>query len=384
MSVPPKRLAVFQMHHTDVVEGLERWNAVERMRDAGVADRVALAAADVPENEVLRPWAERWGVPLFLGAERDVARRLLDCADAEGCGTLARGLTWWFFQDLGLVRAQFELLEESACELVDLPRDFDLRFGADVFTRGFLEHVLTRMEELDPGTPLRQSPWGFVETHPEDFEVCTFEEVPVYDRATFDEVAAGVRALWPERWDGAATPLHPYRVATRRLGAGDRVLDVACGLGAGSALLADHGCEVLGVDADAGAVEAARRRYGDRVRFEAGDALALDLEPGSFDAVVSVHTMEHLADDRAFLAAARSWLRKEGELILEVPLLARRPFLGIEDPLSPCHEREYALDGLMELVAESFAPLQVFGVSRGAYVEAERARSAVLVRARPL
>jgi SAM-dependent methyltransferase len=379
--VKRRRLCAIQMHHTDVIadreETLARHNAVVPLRDSGLFHRVVLAAADVPENDVLAAWAERWEVGLFRGDPEDVGARLAAAAQAERCSVVARALAWWFFVDLDLVTAQLRLLSRSGAEYVNLPPDFDIRFGADVSTTDFLR----RASQLVPST-FRRNPWGFAEAFPERFRIETFEDVPTYDRDVFERVRKGVRELWPAQHDGAATPLPPYGIALSNLPTGGRALDLATGLGAGAAVLAERG-SVLAVDVDRDALARARERYGTRVEFVEADAFALDLEPASFDLVVSVHTMEYVEDDAGFLARIARWLKPDGTLVLEVPLLARRPFLGIPEPLSPGHVREYDVRGLIALVGELFRVREAYGVNRGAYLELDRARSAVLVVAEP-
>jgi hypothetical protein len=85
---------------------------------------------------------------------------------------------------------------------------------------------------------------------------------------------------------------------TRRLAdalslyAGERVLDVAAGIGTTALLLAaERDVDVLGVDLGASQVAKARGRadaagLGGQVRFEVGDAERLAVEDGGFDAVV--------------------------------------------------------------------------------------------------
>ncbi len=93
---------------------------------------------------------------------------------------------------------------------------------------------------------------------------------------------------------------HPGGAAlTRRLAdaltlrEGERVLDVASGIGTTALLLAaERGVEVTGVDLGDAQVARARTRaaaagLADRTRFEAGDAERLPVEPGTFDAVIS-------------------------------------------------------------------------------------------------
>jgi SAM-dependent methyltransferase len=336
--------------------------------------------ADVPENAVLDRFAEHWGVEIFRGAERDVARRILDCARAHDATTIARALVWWFFLDLDLVRAQVETLEDSDADYVDLPRDFDIRFGADVFRPSFLEKAgdllaaddgLRRAHELNP--------WSLAEARPDAFSIQTLTDVPAYDATAFRELRARMRELWPDRWDGAGTPLFPYHVAAKHLELeGGAALDVACGLGAGTVLLAEKG-PVTAVDTSEEAIERTRERCGDDVELVHGDALALDLPADRYRVVVSVHTMEHVADDRAFLERIARWLAPGGRLVLEVPLRMRRPFSAVDEPLSPDHVREYDAEGLLALVRERFVVTAAFGVSRGAYVPVERARNAMLI-----
>lgn len=105
--------------------------------------------------------------------------------------------------------------------------------------------------------------------------------------------------------------------------AGRRVLDVACGEGYGSWLLAEAGAdEVVGVDISADAVGKARETFRhERLRFEtgAGEALADALPAGHFDLVVSIETIEHVADPEAFLRALRRVATPDAVFVLTCP-----------------------------------------------------------------
>jgi len=368
------------MHHTDADEKLLETSAVPRVVESRLFDRVVLAVADVPENDVLGRWADRWGVEVFRGAERNVARRILDCARANDARVIARALVWWFFMDLDLVEAQLRALEESEADTVDLPRDFDIRFGASVFRTSFLEKTVALLDRDETlRRELQMNPWSLADVRPEEFTAQTLQEVPVLDRAVFDELRERMRAVWPNRWDGAGSSLFPYRLAVRHLAeSGGEALDVACGLGAGTALLAEAG-RVVGVDTSAEAIERTAERCGEGVELVQGDALELDFPANRFDVAVSVHTMEHVADDRRFLERIARWLKPGGRLVLEVPFRTRYPFRDVEEPLSPDHMREYDAAGLLELVREHFTVIATFGVSRGAYLPLERARNAGLI-----
>ena len=91
----------------------------------------------------------------------------------------------------------------------------------------------------------------------------------------------------------------------RQFVAGLDVLDVACGTGYGSQMLADAGAKsVLGVDISREAIEFARGHHAsDRTRFELGDAQNLyDIPREKFDAIVSFETVEHVPNADAFLS----------------------------------------------------------------------------------
>ena len=113
-----------------------------------------------------------------------------------------------------------------------------------------------------------------------------------------------------------------YAFAARRL-AGGRVLDLACGVGYGTRILADEApapVEALGVDVSESAVDYARRTYGDdRVRFAVDDAMAFQDRDG-FDAIVSFETVEHLPDPQGFVDRLVPQLRPGGLLFASVPV----------------------------------------------------------------
>ncbi len=104
---------------------------------------------------------------------------------------------------------------------------------------------------------------------------------------------------------------------------GRRVLDAACGEGYGSFLLAEAGAaEVVGIDIAEEAVAAARATFRhDRLRFAtgAGEALAALLPAAHFDLVVSIETIEHVADPEAYLHAIRRVATPDAVIVVTCP-----------------------------------------------------------------
>jgi SAM-dependent methyltransferase len=103
----------------------------------------------------------------------------------------------------------------------------------------------------------------------------------------------------------------------RRLGPGSRVLDLGCGPGVPTATsFVDHGHLITGIDISPRQVEWARVNVPGG-RFLVGDALEIEFEPGSFDAVVALFSLTHIPRDRwrSLFGRVGGWLRPGGWLL---------------------------------------------------------------------
>lgn len=95
---------------------------------------------------------------------------------------------------------------------------------------------------------------------------------------------------------------------------GERILDLGCGDGVFTAKVAASGAAVVGVDAAADMVEAARRRGFDA---RVADAHVLDLGE-TFDAVVSNAALHWMKEPDRVLAAVARLLRPGGRFVAEM------------------------------------------------------------------
>ncbi len=141
---------------------------------------------------------------------------------------------------------------------------------------------------------------------------------------TLDHAAGLYDILSPMVTLGREPRMHRNVVALLEPGSGCRVLDVGCATGALTTRIARTcaplGGEVVGIDAAAKMIEAARRKHGQEpnLSFEAVLAEELPYEDGSFDRVVSTFFFHHVnreLKERA-LAEMHRVLRPEGRAVV--------------------------------------------------------------------
>lgn len=120
------------------------------------------------------------------------------------------------------------------------------------------------------------------------------------------------------RWD----PSHLKRIdRLLPLSAGDRVLEVGCGRGHLTGRLADRGIDVIGIDANPRAAEVAGS---DRIMTMRAESLEFD--DATFDAVVSIHAIEHLPQLDAAVAEMARVLKPGGQALYIYPA---EPVMGL-------------------------------------------------------
>jgi 2-polyprenyl-3-methyl-5-hydroxy-6-metoxy-1,4-benzoquinol methylase len=149
-----------------------------------------------------------------------------------------------------------------------------------------------------------------------------------------------------------------YRFASQFV-AGRRTLDIACGTGYGSAILADAGAAmVVGIDASGEAVCAAQRQFSrPGLWWFQADGTRLPLADESFDVISTFETLEHIPANERFVAELARVTRPRGRLILSTPnLLVTRHY-----PRNPYHVREFEPDELVDLLRGYYRRVDLLG-----------------------
>jgi SAM-dependent methyltransferase len=152
-----------------------------------------------------------------------------------------------------------------------------------------------------------------------------------------------------------------YQWIADRVG-GLRVLDMACGEGYGSDLLAAQARSVVGVDANPEAHEHARLRYRrPNLSFERGMVETFG-SPADYDAVVFLQTIEHVQDPGAVLSHFRQLLAPGGTVYVSTPNVLTLASPGQTKSDNPWHVREYRAGEFEGLCRSVFSGVEVLGV----------------------
>jgi 2-polyprenyl-3-methyl-5-hydroxy-6-metoxy-1,4-benzoquinol methylase len=119
-------------------------------------------------------------------------------------------------------------------------------------------------------------------------------------------------------WDGIDSAFRDWLVASLPGAPGGRAVELGCGAGRHTLLLADRSSEVLAVDVADGMLEIARRdRSRPNITYERRDVLAVVPElSGRYDAVVSIHTLHHVGEPDLVLPRVRSLVAPGGVAVM--------------------------------------------------------------------
>ena len=179
-----------------------------------------------------------------------------------------------------------------------------------------------------------------------------------------------IRDYYEDLWERLPAELDPpsferrLRFLLSKVRAGDRALDVGCGVGEFTAAMATAGAHAIGVDVAEAALRRARARHpGVEFRLVPFDG-PLPFEDGSFELVWASEVIEHVADTARWLSEIRRVLVPRGRLLVTTPSHGRlRMALGgverFSEPLGD-HLHLYTKRSLGSLLEEfGFGEVQV-------------------------
>lgn len=155
----------------------------------------------------------------------------------------------------------------------------------------------------------------------------------------------------PHSYDPVEVAIHVARYSIAfSFAEGRRVLDSSCGEGYGSWLLLQHGAShVTGVDISPEAIQQAQASFNSPLlSFVECDAhhLINYFPHHSFDLIVSLETVEHIADPKSYLLALRTLAAEDAVIILSCP----NDYWYYPDTAgNPYHLRKYSFSEFQQL-----------------------------------
>ncbi|HEY5743330.1 MAG TPA: glycoside hydrolase family 99-like domain-containing protein [Terrimicrobiaceae bacterium] len=153
---------------------------------------------------------------------------------------------------------------------------------------------------------------------------------------------------------------------------GKRVLDIACGEGYGSEILARSAAHVVGVDLSEDAVIHASRKYSlKNLEFLTGSCDRIPVSEGEIDLVVSFETIEHHDRHQEMMREIKRILSPEGILIISSP--DKYVYSDVPGYRNEYHVKELYARDFDALLKEHFANVQMFGqrVAYGSIIAGE-------------
>ncbi len=343
--------------------------------EAGFIDEVVLACPDGADAVSLEQAAETWGVQIYKGSDMNVAARLLGAAQSVNATIIVRVLLRQFYLDVEQLDRMVTLLKTNRADYIDLPPDYNYALAADVATVQALSKAVVQIENIKDDrerSSMQFSPWVYMEEHPHLFNLQSIDGGPDYELARVEGIRSKYARLIGEnqthfKWN---YPASSYGFMGKYLAETDTVLDIACGKGQGVRRLKEYCATAVGVDLTPDHIDIANRENGhiEGIEYREGDAETY-VRPDHFDAIISLHTLEHLPNPDAFFECSLTNLKPNGKLLLEVPLLLQHP---LNMPLMPWHHKEYAFQELVDAVVKhGFHIDEVWAKKRHAFVPIE-------------
>ena len=142
---------------------------------------------------------------------------------------------------------------------------------------------------------------------------------------------------------------------------GKIVLDIACGTGYGSALLAQKAEKVYGVDISQETIDYCNENYKmHNLKYIQGSVSDIPFEDNSIDVIVSFETIEHVTDmlQEEFRKEIKRVLKDDGLLIISTP--DKKIYSDIPKYNNEFHMKEFYRDEFKEFLDKDFKYVKLF------------------------
>ena len=310
-------------------------------------------------------------VSIYYGHDASPLNRFLDAlSDYPDATWLIRvdGLSCFF--DVENAVRMWEQSRLSGLDCMKFPDNFPPALGADVYRLGALRKARDMLKEgVADAEIFHVHPKFFLFRQVAHFRCCYETRIPAYPHEHLLACRAKAKNVWhigdevrsERRQTGGDSLLFRYEFMARHLRADMRVLDIACGTGYGTELLAGRVREVHGADRDEVTIGGLQTNSLKpmNAHYQVEDALCLSYPDHTFDAAVTIETIEHVKP-QGFLRELHRVLRRGGILALSTP----QNCMGAV-PMNNEHLREFSLDEIRQMCSQDFDIVKIVGQKGG-------------------
>lgn len=139
------------------------------------------------------------------------------------------------------------------------------------------------------------------------------------------------------------------------------ILDIGCGTGVGSTILAKKFKKVVGIDVSKEAIEYAQRNWKRKnVEFFIGSGTKIPFPNNTFDIVAGFEVIEHIKNWKGFLKELKRVTKNRGTLYLSTPNKdVYSP--GTKKPINPHHFFEFTVSQFREALSSYYKLEEILG-----------------------
>ena len=346
---------------------------IARLKSMPAVSEVIIAVPDDPGNAIFQDIAAEQGVTCHFGSRENVLERCAGALDAAGADIAVHVMGQHCFIDTSLLADMLAFLHDSGASFVSLPDAFTPYFAGKIYTRALLDVVAAAiLAEPDDQAMNLARYVAFIEHHRERFSARVYEKLPEYDRDYLLKVRETAREIFADDRmhvdAGAASTVsnalfESYEFARGQFGAGDHVLDIACGDGYGCRIMAPRVGRVLGVDINQPLIAANQQNNTvGNIAYDVGDCFALSLPDGAMTGATAMELIEHLPVDKVddFISEVRRVIKPGGSFICSTPQNSHGDI-----PLVPWHVKEYSVAELRALLERHFSSVKILSSKSG-------------------
>lgn len=156
--------------------------------------------------------------------------------------------------------------------------------------------------------------------------------------------------------------LFAYHFAKDLISGKNFIIEIGCGEGYGTNYLSQYVNHIVGLDNSEQVIQHASGKYRSKTcSFKLYDGSEIPYHDNTFDAVISFQVIEHVQDDRNYLAEIHRIVKMGGIFIMTTPNKTYRVKPG-QKPWNRFHVREYGPAELERLLRSLFSNVLIWGI----------------------